>query len=85
MMSYVPETNRTRATLFLATNNSEALRNQILTRWQAVTAGELETHMVPGSHYDMLREPHVDILAAQLKASIEHAQASIEDSDAPSG
>jgi thioesterase domain-containing protein len=79
MMSYVPETNPTCATLFLASNNSETLRNQMSSRWQAVTAGEVETHMVPGSHYDMLREPHVGILAGQLKAAIEQAQASIDD------
>src|SRR6266540_1075599 len=36
--------------------------------WIPLASGGLETRIVPGNHYTMLRPPHVDVLAAELRA-----------------
>jgi aspartate racemase len=43
--------------------------------WGELAAGGLEFHEVPGTHLGMLQEPHVQVLAEKLKASLDKAQA----------
>ncbi|WP_445245375.1 non-ribosomal peptide synthetase [Microcoleus sp. OTE_8_concoct_300] len=43
--------------------------------WSALALGGVEIHEVPGNHLDMLKEPHVQVLAKKLKACIDRVQA----------
>jgi thioesterase domain-containing protein len=38
-----------------------------------VATGGLAVYLVPGAHYNMLREPHVQTLAAQLRTCVANA------------
>ena len=38
------------------------------TRWETLALGGLERAVIPGAHRDLLREPHVKIVAEQLRA-----------------
>jgi thioesterase domain-containing protein/acyl carrier protein len=42
--------------------------------WDAVATGPLQVYDVPGDHYSMVREPHVEALAALLSACLEASQ-----------
>jgi len=41
--------------------------------WGQLASGGVDLHVVPGDHFSMLREPHVSILAEQLRACIQQA------------
>jgi thioesterase domain-containing protein len=43
--------------------------------WDGVAAGGVEVYEVPGDHFTLLEEPHVQILAAQLKSCLDQTQA----------
>jgi thioesterase domain-containing protein len=43
--------------------------------WDGVAAGGVEVYEVPGDHSTLLEEPHVQILAAQLKSCLDQTQA----------
>ena len=38
--------------------------------WSSLVRGELETVVIPGDHYEMMRSPHVRVLASQLNACL---------------
>ena len=40
--------------------------------WGRLARG-IDLHVVPGDHFSMLREPHVSVLAEQLRKSIQQA------------
>ena len=42
--------------------------------WESLAAGGLEIKVVPGNHLGMLQEPHVKVLAEQLRAYLDEAQ-----------
>jgi thioesterase domain-containing protein len=42
--------------------------------WTRVAADGVDVYNVPGDHFTMLRKPHVQALADQLKARLEQAQ-----------
>ncbi|GAB1541761.1 hypothetical protein NUACC21_44340 [Scytonema sp. NUACC21] len=44
--------------------------------WSDLVTGGIDTYHVPGSHYSLLEEPHVQVLADQLKSSLEKAHRS---------
>jgi len=48
--------------------------------WGDLVGGELEIHPVPGDHDSMFREPHVSVLAEQLRACLDQVQAQSEQS-----
>ena len=41
--------------------------------WGQFATGGIDLHVVPGDHFSMLREPHVSVLAEQLRISIQQA------------
>jgi thioesterase domain-containing protein len=41
--------------------------------WQALAQGGLEIHPMPGRHFNLLRKPHVQVLAGQLRSCIDTA------------
>jgi amino acid adenylation domain-containing protein len=54
--------------------NSETLDEPGL-GWDKFSAQPLDIHLVPGDHNTMLNEPHVQVLAQQLRICIERSQA----------
>ena len=42
--------------------------------WKKYVAGEIEVHAVPGDHDNMVLEPHVRVLASQLRRCLHEAQ-----------
>jgi thioesterase domain-containing protein len=72
--AYIPQPYRGRATLFRA--SEEAADSQELTLgWEELAAEGVDLHWVPGNHHTMVREPHVQVLAKQLRACLEQSQA----------
>jgi thioesterase domain-containing protein/acyl carrier protein len=41
--------------------------------WGTLTTEGVDLHMVPGNHFSMIREPHVQVLGAQLRNCIQAA------------
>lgn len=62
---YVPQVYDGKVTLFWA---SEDMRTSIdmVEGWRVLAGGGIEVHEIPGSHLDIVKEPHVQELAAKL-------------------
>jgi thioesterase domain-containing protein len=41
--------------------------------WRALAGGGIEVHEIPGSHLDIVKEPHVGDLANKLRSCLEKA------------
>jgi thioesterase domain-containing protein len=72
MQSYRPPPSSTRVTLIKAGEQARETSDETM-GWSAVTAGEIEIHTVPGSHFTIVREPYVSSLAEQLADCINRA------------
>lgn len=35
--------------------------------WHSLTTTEIKTHVIPGDHFSILKQPHVQVLAEQLR------------------
>ena len=72
---YVPGTYPGRLTIFVGIETS--LRGPLdpRLRWRRLAEGGAEVHYVPGDHTQMLRAPHVDVLARELLKGLDLAQA----------
>jgi thioesterase domain-containing protein len=57
-----------RVILLRASERSGGARQDPMLGWGELAAGGVEVHTVPGTHYTMLREPLVQVLAQRLKA-----------------
>lgn len=68
---YVPQTYSGRATLFSATDLTASY--DVEDGWRQLVA-ELEVHNIPGNHLDIIREPHVQVLAEKLNQCLKGAQ-----------
>jgi thioesterase domain-containing protein len=44
--------------------------------WDTVAAGGVEVHRIPGMHGKLVKEPHVEALAARLRTCLEQARTS---------
>jgi aspartate racemase len=42
--------------------------------WGRIVSGDIPTYIVPGDHNQMIREPHVELLATHLRACLDAAQ-----------
>jgi len=71
--SYVPHLYDGKVTLFWASRDVRASFD-LVTGWRVLAGGGMDVHEIPGSHLDMIKEPHVSELAAKLKACLESAQ-----------
>lgn len=67
---YVPQPYSGRITLFKAAEQPDATEQDQKLGWNAL-ASEIELHQVPGNHLSLLRQPHVQILAQQLRQCLE--------------
>lgn len=68
---YVPQFYQGRATLFSATDLTASY--DVEDGWRQLVA-ELEVHKIPGTHLDIIREPHVRVLAEKLNMCLQAAQ-----------
>jgi aspartate racemase len=68
-MVYSPQTYSGRVILFRPTQRRVTVRYEIDPQlgWGAVVTGGLEIHDFPVDHFNMLQEPHVQIVAEKLK------------------
>ena len=71
--TYVPHLYDGKVTLFWASRDVRASFD-LVTGWRVLAGGGMDVHEIPGSHLDMIKEPHVSELAAKLKACLESAQ-----------
>lgn len=71
--NYVPQVYPGAVTLFWA---SEDLRTSIdlVEGWRALAGGGMKVHEIPGTHLDIIKEPHVQELAKILGACLSQAQ-----------
>jgi amino acid adenylation domain-containing protein len=72
--NYVPQVYNGHVTLFWA---SQDLRSTVdfVEGWRALAGGGIDVHEIPGSHLDIVKEPHVQELAKKLSACLERPQA----------
>ena len=70
---YVPKVYDGQITLFWA---SEDLRTSIdlVEGWRVLAGGGIEVHEIPGSHLDIVKEPHVQELAKKLNGCLLQAR-----------
>jgi amino acid adenylation domain-containing protein len=74
VLNYVPKAYPKRINLFRTNVQSSIAKEDPSLGWDQLTVGRTEIHHIPGNHLTMLRKPHIQILAAQLRACIEKAQ-----------
>jgi aspartate racemase len=70
---YTPQVYDGQVTLFWA---SADLRTSLdlVEGWRALAGGGIEVHEIPGSHLDIVKEPHVQDLANKLSDCLDRAQ-----------
>lgn len=70
---YTPHFYDGQITLFWASKDLRA-KFDLLEGWQALALGGMEVHEVPGTHLDMIKEPHVAELAKKVNECLLRAQ-----------
>lgn len=73
--AYIPQPYRGRATLFRASEEAVAGSQDLTLGWEKLATEGVALHWIPGNHLTMVREPHVQVLAKQLRACLEQSQA----------
>ena len=73
--SYRPQEYPGLITLLRASERSGVVPQDPTLGWGTLATSGVEVHLVPGNHYTMLREPHVQVLAEQLRAVLREALA----------
>ena len=73
-VNYVPKVYPHRITLFRTSVQSSIAEQDLTMGWGDLTLKGVEIHNIPGNHLTMLRKPHIQVLAEQLKACIEKTQ-----------
>jgi thioesterase domain-containing protein len=85
MWGYRPQVYSGRITLFQAgenaftTDTGTAHQPDPASSWVQFSTEPLELHFVPGDHYAMLAEPHVQTLAKRLRINLDQAQAILKE------
>ncbi|MDF5723207.1 MAG: amino acid adenylation domain-containing protein [Rhizonema sp. PD37] len=67
---YTPQPYSGRIILFRACEQVVEVTPHPTRGWGELAAGGIETHNIPGDHYAIVQEPHVQILAEVLKAHL---------------
>jgi len=70
---YLPQIYPGRATLFLASDDLTAA-NDVEAGWEGLAAGGIEKVSISGNHLDIVKEPHVRVLAEKLRIALDRAQ-----------
>ena len=82
---YVPQVYPSKITLFRASEPSVFTKLYLPTPedwynrdplhgWSNLADGGLEIHDVPGDHFSLFEEPHVQVLAEKLRACLDEGQ-----------
>jgi len=74
-LKYVPQVYPNPITLLRTSAQPSIAHKDPTLGWSQVTRGKVEVLRVPGNHLTMLKKPHVQVLAEQLRLCIEKAQA----------
>ncbi|MEH1944160.1 MAG: amino acid adenylation domain-containing protein [Nostoc sp.] len=74
VLNYVPQAYPKRINLFRTKVQSSIAKEDPSMGWDQLIVGGTEIHHIPGNHLTMLRKPHIQVLAAQLRDRIEKAQ-----------
>ncbi|MDF5731044.1 MAG: hypothetical protein PUP92_24330 [Rhizonema sp. PD38] len=74
VLNYVPQAYPKRIHLFRTNVQSSIAKEDPSMGWDQLVVGGTEIHHLPGNHLTMLRKPHIQVLATQLRACIEKAQ-----------
>jgi amino acid adenylation domain-containing protein len=74
LQHYVPRRYAQRITLFQAGERSAQAQRAQRQSWRALAGGGLTVYPLPGTHYTLVRPPHVQALAAQVSACLGVAQ-----------
>jgi aspartate racemase len=69
---YVPSTFGGDATLFLATDLTADY--DLRDGWRELVEGRIEAHEITGNHINIIKEPHVRVLAERLRGCLDRAQ-----------
>jgi amino acid adenylation domain-containing protein len=69
---YVPQTYAGDVTLFLATDLTADY--DLRDGWRELVEGRIEAHEIAGNHINIIKEPHVRVLAEKLRACLDRAQ-----------
>jgi len=72
--SYVPKVYSSRVTL-LRTSQASVGEQDATLGWSELAEAGVEVHLVPGNHLTMIRKPHVQVLAKQLRECLAKAEA----------
>ena len=73
VLDYVPQAYSSRIDLFRTKAHSSIGTEDLSLSWDRLAEGGTEIHHLPGNHLTMLRKPHIQVLAAKLKACIDRA------------
>ncbi|MFN8459769.1 MAG: thioesterase domain-containing protein, partial [Anaerolineae bacterium] len=74
--SFTPQTYPGRVILLQAAERPNSEEEPTL-GWDKFATGGVEIYTVPGDHYTLLKEPHVQVLARYLKTCLEAAQVGV--------
>jgi thioesterase domain-containing protein len=70
LQRYLPRSYSQRITLFQTGERNEQAQQAQLQGWQALAADGIAVHPLPGTHYTLVRPPHVQALAQQVRACL---------------
>jgi thioesterase domain-containing protein len=70
---YVPHLYDGKVTLFWASRDVRASFD-LVTGWRVLAGRGIEVHEIPGTHLDMIKEPHVSEVAVKLSSCLERVQ-----------
>jgi|GEM_PF-937530 len=73
MLGYMPQSKLDRITLLRTEEYSTPNGQMGAAGWKSFATEGVEVHVVPGNHFNMVREPFVKALASQLKACLDAA------------
>jgi len=73
VINYVPQVYPKQITLFKTSVNSGIAEEDSSMGWDKLAIEKTEVYSIPGNHLTMLRKPHIQVIAAQLRACIEKA------------
>jgi thioesterase domain-containing protein len=74
-LNYVPQIYPNPITLLRTSGESSTAHKDSTLGWSQLARGKVEVHQVPGNHLTMLKKPHVQVLAEQLRICIKNTQA----------
>ena len=74
-LNYVPQVYPNPITVLRTSAQSSIAHQEPTLGWSQLAGGGVEVHRVGGNHLTMLRKPYVQVLAEQLTACIDKAQA----------